>query len=74
MHRYPKTRHDDVLDALAMRVQRVVWAESRGGAVDVQLGEWSFGAAERAMNATDGTGPEADLVNPSNEWKTAWPE
>lgn len=74
LHQYPKTRHDDVLDALATRVQRAVWAESNTGSAQVDLGEWSFARTERELDSLDGTGPEADLINPSDDFKSFWPE
>ena len=73
LHRYPKTRHDDVLDALAMRVQRMVWAESAGGATTIGS-EWSFANAERGLDERVGRGPGAPLINPSSSYKTVWPE
>ena len=75
LHRYPKVRHDDLVDALSMRIQRMVWAEALGAPAD-DMGEWSFAAMERELDERDATAEagEAPLINPTDEWRSLWPE
>jgi predicted phage terminase large subunit-like protein len=70
MYRFPKTKHDDILDALAMRVMRAVWHQT-DAIEEENLGEWSVARLEKELAEQD---EEQHLSWWSSDTAHLWPD
>lgn len=74
LHRYPKTNHDDIVDALSMRVQRMVWAEStKTPSPDAGDNTWASAARSVDDRYSRNGRVEEQVINPAPS-SLGWPE
>ena len=71
LYRFPKTRHDDILDALAMRVMRAVWHQTDALYEENLGGDFSVQRIEKALEEKD---EERGLSWWSSDFAAIWPK